>query len=102
MHRHDLKTRKSDVAAAGVQFFEVALSGEKMLTRQGGELAIRNVPPAPPAGGGDNTASPCGGCGGTVERSNVQVRVSPREDGSRCTARPGGWSAAPYLRLSRT
>ena len=57
VHRHDLKTRKTDVAVSGVRFFEVSQSGEKMLTRQGDNWFIRNLPPPPPAG----AAAPAGG-----------------------------------------
>ncbi len=52
LHRHDLKTRKTDVAAAGVQFFEVSQSGDKMLIRQADNWYIRNLPPVRPAPGG--------------------------------------------------
>ena len=48
VHRHDLKTRRTDVAASGVRFFEVSASGDKMLTRQGDNWFIRNLPPPPP------------------------------------------------------
>ena len=61
VHRYDLKSRKTDVAASGVRFFEVSLSGEKMLTRQGDNWFIRNLPPPPPPSGG---AAPGGGPAG--------------------------------------
>jgi len=82
VHRHDLKTRKTDVAIGGVNFFEVSRNGEKMLIRQGGNWFIRNLPPAPPAG---STAPPTpppatGAGGGQLNTSNIEVRVSPREE----------------------
>ena len=86
VHRHDLKSRKTDVAAAGVQYFEVALSGEKMLTRQGENWAIRNLPPPPPASGGGPGPSPAGAGGpgaggaGALNVANVEVRISPQAE----------------------
>ncbi len=47
VHRYDLAKRKADVAISGVQFFEIARNGEKMLYRQGDRWYI-----APVAGGG--------------------------------------------------
>src|SRR5262249_32319493 len=58
VHRHDLKSRKSDVAASGVRFFEVSASGDKMLTRQGDDWFIRNLPPPPPPSAGPPAAPP--------------------------------------------
>ena len=101
VHRHDLKSRRTDVAAGGVRFFEVSLSGEKMLTRQGDNWFIRNVPPPPPAGGG--APSPPGGGpggpggaggpaqaqgppgaagagGGQLNTANIEVKISPRDE----------------------
>ncbi|HEY3044498.1 MAG TPA: PDZ domain-containing protein, partial [Vicinamibacterales bacterium] len=97
VHRHDLKSRRTDVAAGGVRFFEVSLSGEKMLTRQGDNWFIRNVPPPPPAGGA--APSPPGGGpggpasqaqgppgaaggpgGGQLNTANIEVKISPRDE----------------------
>src|SRR5262249_50444364 len=58
VHRHDLKSRKTDVAASGVRFFEVSASGDKMLTRMGDDWFIRNLPPQPPPTGGPPVGSP--------------------------------------------
>lgn len=82
IHRHDLKSRKTDVAAAGVRFFEVSLSGEKMLTRQGDNWAIRNLPPPPPASGGPAPPPPPAppAAAGQLNTANIQVRISPRDE----------------------
>ena len=81
VHRHDLKSRKTDVAAAGVQYFEASRSGEKMLTRQGENWAIRNLPPPPPASGPapPPSAQAAGGGpgGGQLNVANIEVRISP-------------------------
>lgn len=90
VHRHDLKSRKTDTAANGVRFFEVSQNGEKMLTRQGDNWFIRNLPPAPPASGGPAPAPPTpGGApgaaggpanGGQLKTADIEVRISPREE----------------------
>ncbi len=83
VHRFDLKTRKSDVAAGGVRFFEVSRSGEKMLTQQGDNWYIRNLPPAPPAGAAAPAppTPPAGGAtGGQLNTANIEVRISPRDE----------------------
>jgi tricorn protease len=89
VHRHDLKSRKTDIAATGVRFFEVSLNGEKMLTRQGDNWFIRNLPPPPPASGAAPTP-PAGGAGpgaagaagsnGQLNTANIEVRISPRDE----------------------
>jgi tricorn protease len=90
VHRHDLKSRKTDVAASGVRFFEVSLSGEKMLTRQGDNWFIRSLPPPPPPGGGPppqagpGSGGPGGGGpaagGGQLNTADIEVRISPRDE----------------------
>ena len=90
VHRHDLKSRKTDIAASGVRFFEVSQNGEKMLTRQGDNWFIRSLPPPPPPGGGAPTpAQPPGGgpagggaapSGGQLNTSGIEVRISPRAE----------------------
>ena len=98
VHRYDLKTRKEDLATTGVQFFEVSLNGEKMLTRQGDNWFIRNLPPPPPASGGPPTPTPTpapaaagtagggpgapGGAGGPgqLKTADIEVKISPRDE----------------------
>ncbi len=84
VHRHDLKSRKSDVAASGVRFFEASRNGEKMLIRQGENWHIRNLPPAPPAGGATAPATPVtaltGPASGQLNTANIEVKISPRAE----------------------
>src|SRR5205814_8675389 len=86
VHRYDLKSRKTDVAASGVRFFEVSLSGEKMLTRQGDNWFIRSLPPAPPSGASGPASPPAGGggpggaTGGQLNTANIEVKISPRDE----------------------
>jgi tricorn protease len=80
VHRHDLKTRKTDVAASGVRFFEVSASGEKMLTRQGDDWFIRNLPPPPPASGAPPSGGPPPPTGGQLNTKNIEVKISPRDE----------------------
>jgi tricorn protease len=79
VHRHDLKTRKSDIAANGVRFFEVSASGEKMLTRQADNWFIRNLPPPPPASGAA-PGPPPQPTGGQLNTSTIEVKIAPREE----------------------
>jgi tricorn protease len=78
VHRHDLRSRRTDVAASGVQFFKVSRNGEKMLMRQGDNWFIRNMPPAPPAGGGAPPTPPVAvpPTGGQLNTA-LEVRISP-------------------------
>ena len=80
VHRHDLKSRRTDVAAAGVRFFEVSASGEKMLTRQGDNWFIRNLPPPPPASGAAPGPPPPQPTGGQLNTSTIEIKISPREE----------------------
>lgn len=78
VHRHDLKTRRSDVAVSGVQAFRISRNGDKMLTRQTDNWFIRNVPPAPPAGGAATpTPPPPAGTSGQLNIANLEVRINP-------------------------
>ncbi len=87
VQRHDLKTRRTDVAASGIRFFELAHNGEKMLTRQGDNWFIRNLPPAPPPGGGGG-APPAAAAGagsgpgaqGQLNTANIEVKISPHDE----------------------
>jgi tricorn protease len=77
VHRYDLKSRKADVAANGVGFFEVSQSGDKMLVRQADDWFIRNLPPPPPAtGAGPPTPAPPA-TGGQLNVANLEVKISP-------------------------
>jgi tricorn protease len=79
VHRYDLKTRREDNAATGVQFFEVSHNGDKMLVRQGQNWAIRNLPPAPPAGGAPASAAPVAppATGGQLATASIEIKISP-------------------------
>ena len=80
VHRYDLKARRTDVAASGVQAFKIARSGDKMLTRQGDNWFIRNVPPLPPAGcGATPTPPPAAAAAGNgqLNIANLDVRINP-------------------------
>ncbi len=83
-HRHDLKTRKTDVAAGGVMFFEVSQSGDKMLTQREKNWYIRNLPPPPPANGAAAPTPPpppaSGPGSGQLHTANIEVRISPRDE----------------------
>jgi tricorn protease len=77
VHRHDLKSRKTDVVGNGLAFFEASQNGEKMLTRQGENWFIRNLPPPPPPSGGPPPTPPTPAQGGQLNIANVEVKVSP-------------------------
>ncbi len=67
------------------QFFEVSQNGEKMLTRQGDNWYIRNLPPPPPATGGPAPPPPpmppaTGPGSGQLKTAAIEVRISPREE----------------------
>ena len=83
VHRHNLATRRTDVVIGGVSYFQVARNGEKMLVRQGENWAIRNLPPAPPAGAPAAAAppqAPPGAGGGQLNVANLEVRINPRAE----------------------
>jgi tricorn protease len=80
VHRFDLKTRKSDVAIAGIGQFEVSRNGEKILYLQAGKVYIAPLRPMangssvpPPAASGPGGATPLG-------TDSIEVRVNPREE----------------------
>src|SRR4030095_3654039 len=83
VHRHDLKSRKSDVAIGGVRGFEISGNGEKMLYRQGDRWLIAApkpmttaqgpTPPAPPT-------PPGGPPTGALRTDGLEVRVDPRAE----------------------
>ena len=50
VHRYDLKTRKSDVALAGVNNFQMSSGGDKALYRQGENWMIASLRPMAAAG----------------------------------------------------
>jgi tricorn protease len=77
VHRYDLKSRKADVAGAGVQFFEVSMNGEKALTRQGDNWFIRNLPPPPPANAPAAPVPVPPPTGGQLSTANIEVKISP-------------------------
>lgn len=81
VHRFDLKSRRADIAASGVNAFEVARSGEKMLVRQGDNWYIRSLPPTA-AGAGAGPAAPAAAApaGGQLRTANIEVKISPRAE----------------------
>jgi tricorn protease len=87
VHRHDLKSRRTDVAVGGVRFFEVSQSGEKMLTRQANNWFIRNLPPPPPPAGGPTPPAggapgggPNGAGSGQLNTANLELKIAPRDE----------------------
>ncbi len=84
VHRHDLKSRKSDVVTSGALFFEVSNNGEKMLVRQGPSWSIRNLPPAPPPGNTPAPPAPPAAAGpggpGQLNTAGIEIKVSPRAE----------------------
>jgi tricorn protease len=89
VHRYDLKARKSDIAIAGVGFFEIAQNGEKIFYRQGDRWYIAPLRPMAPGGGAPGAAAaPAAsgaagaGPGGStpLNTDSLEVRVNPREE----------------------
>ena len=79
IHRYDVKTRKLDRLLEGVDAFELAANGEKMLLRQGQNWSIRAAT-GPPAGAGP-------GAGGAppappLRLDGMEMQVNPREEWS--------------------
>jgi tricorn protease len=66
VHRFDLKSRKSDIAANGVGTFEISLNGEKMLYHKDDKWTI--APPAPPAASS----------AGALRSGGLEIRVDPQ------------------------
>ena len=81
VHRFDLKTRKSDVALAGVRSFEISFNGDKMLYLQGDNWFIK-APKPMATGHGDPPAPPpaAAGAEGPLKTSDIEVRVDPKAD----------------------
>ena len=81
VHRFDLKTRKSDVAIAGVRNFEIAEDGEKMLYRRGEAWTIGTLKPMPPPGAPAPPPSTAGASGdNTLKVESLEVKVDPRRE----------------------
>jgi tricorn protease len=78
VHRFDLKTRKSDVAVAGVRNFEVAENGEKVLYLQGERWIITTLKPMPPASGSAPPPPPSDKPETALKVENIEVKVDPR------------------------
>jgi tricorn protease len=66
VHRFDLKSRKSDIAADGVSTFEISLNGEKTLYRKDDKWHI--VP----------SAAPAASSAAALKTDRLEVRVDPR------------------------
>jgi len=84
VHRHDLKSRKSDVPLAGVRSFEISQNGEKILYRQGDRWIIAAPRPLPPASGEapppPPPTPPGGPTTGVLKTDGLEVRVDPRAE----------------------
>ncbi len=78
VRRHDLKARKSDVAASGVDAFVVSAQGEKVLTRQARTWSI--APLRPLVAGNAPTPPPPPPTGGGLKTDTLEVRVDPRAE----------------------
>lgn len=91
INRYDLKLRKADVVASGVNFFEVSANGEKTLSSQAGRWTIQALRPmtpgpagAPPGPAGTqgpaapSGAAPSGPASGALQTENIEVRSDPR------------------------
>jgi tricorn protease len=78
VHRYDLKVRRADIVASGINGFVLARNGEKYLYSQGRRWFIAALRPMPPAG---MPAAPPSSAGGTALPTNtLQVRVVPRDE----------------------
>ena len=83
VHRYDFKARKSDVALAGVNSFQMSFGGEKALYRQGENWIIATLRPmaSGPGGGAPPAAAPAGGgAQGVLKTSGIEVRVDPVQE----------------------
>jgi tricorn protease len=80
VHRYDLKARRADVAMSGVNAFEMARNGEKMLYSQGGRWFIGTLRPMP-APGAPAPPAPAGPpASGALATETIEVRVDPRAE----------------------
>ena len=83
VHRFDLKSRKSDVAVAGVRDFEISHNGEKMLYRQGDHWVIAAPKPIPTGPGAEPPAPPRAGAPSddhTLKTDAIEIRVEPKAE----------------------
>ena len=82
VHRYDLKSRKSDVAIAGVSSFQMSFGGEKALYRQGENWIIAALRPMAngPGGGGAPPTPPAGGAQGALKTSGIEIQVDPVQE----------------------
>lgn len=81
VHRFDVKSRKSDVAMAGVQTFVMSHNGEKALYRLGDTWTIAALRPmATGSGPAPPTPPPAGPASGALKTDGIQVRAEPREE----------------------
>ncbi len=81
VHRFELKSRRSDVAIAGVRFFEISANGEKMLYQQQERWFITAPPPVPT---GASRVTPPGApptpSAAALRTEDLTVRVDPRQE----------------------
>jgi tricorn protease len=80
VHRYDLKTRKSDVAIAGITSFEISHNGEKMLYRQGEQWIIAAPRPMASGPGGGPPPGASGPPSGALKTDGLEVKVDPRAE----------------------
>ena len=81
VHRFDLKTRKSDVAAGGVRNFEISANGEKMLYQRGEQWIIAALKPMTSGPGAPAPpAAPPEGQTGALKTESIEVRADPRAE----------------------
>ncbi len=78
VHRFDLKTRKSDVAIAGVRNFEIAQNGEKALYQQGEHWMITTLKPMAAGPGAPPPSPPASPNEGALKVDGIEVKVDPR------------------------
>jgi tricorn protease len=80
VHRYDFKTRKSDVALAGVNNFVMSSSGDKALYRQGENWIIASLRPMAAGAAGGAPPPAAGAAQGALKTSGIEVRVDPVEE----------------------
>jgi len=78
VHRYDLTNRKSDIAASGVNHFQVSFNGEKSLHKQGDRWFITAPPPmADPSAPPPPPADPAKGA---LKTETLEIRSEPRAE----------------------
>jgi len=78
VHRFDLKARRSDIVAGGLNTFVMAANGEKYLYSQQNRWYIAALKPLPPAGA---PPAPPSSSGATpLATDKLQVRVDPKAE----------------------